>query len=523
MRIKPSMFNIAIVGGGQCCKDILDIAALNFKEKGVNARFTAVADPDAESPGMKLAERLGLKTLKDSHDLYLPEYDIDLIIVSQPKQKIFKDILETRPSHIRVMNYHVFDLFWKAIRSEEQKLKAQNEEMKTIFNGIQDFILVITPELVVIEANGAFLDKMGYKYEQIIGMKCYDIYQKSYDQCMAHDSCCPLLDVIRNKRKSRMVQTRTMPGGGSRYYEVDVYPLWEKNGKISKFIHISRNVTDRKRQELEITRKLEKMVEERTRQLKETHEKLLHQDKMASLGKLSASVVHEINNPIAGILNLVMLVQRICSEGPVLEREVEQFRQYLNLMETETRRIGKIVSNLLAFSRQSGVEFKPLDINQLIDITLFMNSNLLKLNGVKVEKSTDPDLPEFTGSQDQLEQVLMNFVSNAAESMESTRESVLSIKTHYNPEKSKIIISFSDTGVGIPKENISKLFEPFFTTKKRGKGIGLGLSVAYGIIKDHGGCINVKSEVGQGAIFTIELPIKRQLIQKKSENQITKS
>ncbi|MDM8544073.1 ATP-binding protein [Desulfococcaceae bacterium HSG9] len=508
MRTKPSMFNIAIVGGGQLCKEILNKATLNFKDTSVNARFTAVADPDPETPGMKLAGRLGLKALKDYRDLYLPDNAIDLIIVSQPKQKIFKNILKTRPSHIRIMNYHIFNLFWNAIRTEERKLKAQNDEMKTIFNGIQDFILILTPEMDVVEANGSFLDKMGYKSQQIIGMKCYDIYQKSYAQCMANDSCCPLLNVIRNKHKSRMVQTQVMPDGGSRYYEVDVYPIWEKNGKISKFIHISRDVTDRKRQELENTRKLEKMVEKRTRLLKETHEKLLHQDKMASLGKLSASVVHEINNPIAGILNLIMLVQRICSEGPVRERETEQFGQYLNLMETETRRIGKIVSNLLSFSRQSGVKFKPIDINQLIDITLFMNSNLLKLNGIKVEKSTDPHMQEFTGSRDQLQQVFMNFISNAAESMQSTGESVLSIKTHYNQAKNKVIVSFSDTGVGIPRENISKLFEPFFTTKKQGKGIGLGLSVAYGIIKDHGGCINVKSEVGHGATFIIELPIK---------------
>ena len=509
MRTKPSMFNIAIVGGGQLCKEILNKATLNFEETGVNARFTAVADPDPETHGMKLAGRLGLKALKDYRDLYLPDNAIDLIIVSQPKQKIFKDILNTRPPHIRIMNYPVFNLFWKAIRSEEQKLKTQNDEMKTILNGIQDFILVITPKMKVIEANGAFLDKMGYTYQQIIGMKCYDVYQKTFDHCMDPDSCCPLLNVIRNKRKSSMVQTRSIDGKGLRYYEVDVYPIWEKNGKISKFVHISRDVTDRKRQEFEITRKLEKMVEDRTRQLKETHEKLLHQDKMASLGKLSASVVHEVNNPIAGILNLIMLVQRICKEGPVEEREIEQFRRYLNLMETETRRIGKIVSNLLVFSRQSKVELKPLDINRLIDTTLFMNLNLLKLNGIKVEKSLDPNLPEFTGSEDQLQQVLMNFVSNATESMELTDESVLSIETCYNYEKRKVFISFCDTGTGIPKENISKLFEPFFTTKKQGKGIGLGLSVAYGIIKDHGGCINVKSEIGQGTTFTIELPIKQ--------------
>ncbi|MBW1725752.1 MAG: hypothetical protein JRJ33_10450 [Deltaproteobacteria bacterium] len=123
-------------------------------------------------------------------------------------------------------------------------------------------------------------------------------------------------------------------------------------------------------EEEEITRRLEHMVEERTRQLKETHDKLLHQDKMSSLGKLSASVVHEINNPIAGILNLTMLIKRIVEEGSVdQEKDLEKFLYYLGLMETETRRISRIVTNLLTFSRESNLEFKNVDINRLIEKT----------------------------------------------------------------------------------------------------------------------------------------------------------
>ena len=132
----------------------------------------------------------------------------------------------------------------------------------------------------------------------------------------------------------------------------------DKDGKISKFIHISRDITQHKKEEDELTHRLEQMVEDRTRQLKETHEKLLHQDKMSSLGKLSASVVHEINNPIAGILNLILLMKRIASEDSVTEKEIEQFKRYLDLMENETRRTSRIVSNLLAFARQSKMEPK---------------------------------------------------------------------------------------------------------------------------------------------------------------------
>jgi signal transduction histidine kinase len=250
------------------------------------------------------------------------------------------------------------------------------------------------------------------------------------------------------------------------------------------------------------------MVEDRTRQVKETHEKLLHQDKMSSLGKLSASVVHEINNPIAGILNLIMLMQRIVSEDNLGRNEIEQFQHYLSLMETETRRTSRIVSNLLAFSRQSKMEPKRLSLNRLIEQTVFLNSNLLKMDGVKVETRLDPDLPDLLGSEDQLQQVFMNLVSNASEAMGGGQGGVLTIETRHLLGEDRLQINFTDTGRGIPEENYPKLFEPFFTTKKKGKGVGLGLSVAYGIIQEHGGSIYVKSKMGEGTIFQVKLPLK---------------
>ena len=248
-------------------------------------------------------------------------------------------------------------------------------------------------------------------------------------------------------------------------------------------------------------------MEDRTQQLKKSHSILLHQDKMASLGKLSASVVHEINNPIAGILNLTMLIKRIVEEGDIDEKQNNQFIEYLNLMETETRRISRIVSNLLVFSRESKIKLKHLDLNRLIDKVLSLNSNLLKINGVKVDKKFHPNIPDIMGSEDQLQQVLMNFLSNAIEAMEEDAGGVLTIATESSLKDGKIVIRFQDSGIGIPEENLPRLFEPFFTTKKKGKGVGLGLSLVYGIIEEHNGSIKVESEVGKGTTFAIELPI----------------
>jgi len=219
-------------------------------------------------------------------------------------------------------------------------------------------------------------------------------------------------------------------------------------------------------------------------------------------------VVHEINNPIAGILNLIVLMKRIVAEETVGQKAIEEFTRYLDLMETETRRTSRIVSNLLAFARQSKMEPKRLNLNRLIEQTLFLNSNHFKIARVKVETKLDPNLPELLGSEDQLQQVFMNLLSNAAEAMEATGGGTLGIETRHLLNEDKLQINFKDSGAGIPEENIPRVFEPFFTTKKKGKGVGLGLSVAYGIIQEHGGSIYVRSAPGQGTTFEVKLPLK---------------
>jgi PAS domain S-box-containing protein len=509
---EPAITNIALVGGGDFCREILEKTTAVYEQDELYAPILAVSNPDPKSPGMLLADQYGLLAFTDYHKLYDRRYNINLIIILTPDQDIFDDILNTRPQRIRILSYDVFNIFWKAIGREERKLRERTEEMETILNGIQDFILVITPEMEIVECNESFLTKMHYAREDVIGKKCYEVYHKIGHPCNGGETDCPLRDVVRDKRQIRRIQTRLMPDGEKRYYEVNIYPIWEKDGKINKFIHISRDITQHRKEEEEITRRLEQMVEDRTRQLKETHEKLLHQDKMSSLGKLSASVVHEINNPIAGILNLIMLIKRIVGEDTVGENEIEQFKKYLDLMETETRRTSRIVSNLLAFARQSKLEPKRVNLNRLIEQTLFINSNQLKIHGVKVQTRLDPDLPDLMGSEDQLQQVFMNLVSNAAEAMETEGGGVLTIETRHILSEDILQVDFKDTGPGIPEKNISKLFEPFFTTKKKGKGVGLGLSVAYGIIQEHGGSIHVRSETGQGAAFHVKLPLRSALI-----------
>ncbi len=491
--------NIALVGGEGFCKEVLEKIVEEYK-RDMNAQIVAVAHPDPQSPGRILAEKLGLKTFDDYHELYDSLHAIDLITILTPNQSILDDVLATKPSRIRLLSYQTFSLFWGAMMDRAK-------EIETVLNGIEDNILVIAPDMTIMDVNEPFLKQMNYSREEVIGKKCHEVFQKINRIC-SNNIYCPLKEAIKTQSASQRILTRLDHEGKTRYIEVTIFPIWEKPGKILKFIEISRDVTQRKKEEEEITTRLEKMVEERTRELKETYAKLLHQDKMVSLGKLSASVVHEINNPNAGILNLILLMKRIISDDGFNQKNISKISQYLNLMETETRRISRIVSNLLTFSRQSKVDLEYLNANQLIEKTLLLNLNLLKINNVRVEKKLATDLPEIYGSEDQLLQVFMNIISNAVEAVAPKGSGRLTIETRKKPENDSIVVLFSDTGIGITDANIPNLFEPFFTTKKKSKGVGLGLSVVYGIIEDYHGSIHVSSKVGEGTTFTIEFPLK---------------
>ena len=382
-------------------------------------------------------------------------------------------------------------------------MNLPENEIEMILNGIKDFILIISPDREIIEVNDSFLRHMEYKREDVIGRKCYEVFKEVTRKSSNCHKICPMEEVVKNKCHCQVELTRLGKDNKPRYTELTIFPIWEKKGKIKKFIEISRDITKRKEDEKQIQHRLVKMVEERTRQLKDTHERLLHQDKMASLGRLSSSVVHEINNPVAGILNLVLLSKRILKEDGLSETDLKTFLQYLDLMETETRRISRIVANLLVFARNSKIEVGQCDVNELIGQTLLLNANLIKINNIRVIEKLEKNLPPVTGSEDQIKQVFMNLISNAVESLSAIKQGELTIETFSRKKDKTVIVKFIDNGPGIPEGMISKVFEPFFTTKKKGKGVGLGLSVVYGIIKEHGGSIYVDSDPGKGAAFTI--------------------
>jgi len=261
----------------------------------------------------------------------------------------------------------------------------------------------------------------------------------------------------------------------------------------------------------QFTLKLESKVEERTQQLKAAQKKLVQSDRLASLGQLSASVAHEINNPISGVLNLGMLMQRMLKEDGVPRERLPEFRKYLAQMVTETGRVGRIVSDLLAFSRRGKPQRAPADLNKIVRMTLSLVQHKLKLSNVGVETTLREDLPPVACDPSQIQQVVLNLVLNASEATQckgvDKHPGNVIIETSY--EDGMALLTVADNGEGIPPENLARIFDPFFTTKSEGKGVGLGLAVSYGIIQAHGGDIEVKTKPGEGATFIVSLPLEQ--------------
>jgi len=255
----------------------------------------------------------------------------------------------------------------------------------------------------------------------------------------------------------------------------------------------------------QFTQNLETKVEERTQQLKAAQKKLLQSDRLASLGQLSASVAHEINNPVSGVLNLSMLLQRMLKDDGIPQARIPEFRRYLGQVTSETARVGRIVSDLLSFSRRGKPQRAPADLNRILRTTLSLIEHKMKLSNVTVETTLCEDLPAAPCDTSQIQQVVLNLLLNAAEATHSRPERRVTISTAKGD--GVVLLHVSDNGEGILPENLTKIFDPFFTTKPEGKGVGLGLAVSYGIVDSHGGDLEVKSTVGEGTTFTVSLPL----------------
>jgi two-component system NtrC family sensor kinase len=250
-----------------------------------------------------------------------------------------------------------------------------------------------------------------------------------------------------------------------------------------------------------------KMTEElkaSTKKLRETQSSLILSEKMASLGKLSAMVAHEINNPLSGILSYARLSSKYLGRGKIDSEVLKAVNENLRVISNEAKRCGDIVRNLLLFVKRTSGDFKAEHLNRIVDTSVGVIRHGAEMNELRIIKELDEGDDYIQCDAGVIQQVLIALIVNSIEA--STQGGKIVVRTNYNMDKDRVQIMVIDNGKGIPKDVLSHIFEPFFSTKESEKSTGLGLSVVYGIIKQHGGTIDIESKENQGTKFTITLP-----------------
>jgi two-component system, NtrC family, sensor kinase len=255
------------------------------------------------------------------------------------------------------------------------------------------------------------------------------------------------------------------------------------------------------------SQQLEYKVQKKSEELKEAHNELVHIERMASLGKLSSSVAHEINNPLTGVLTYTKLIQKILNKQLKESQNKESIIKYLGIVEDETKRCGEIVKGLLDFSRKDQQNFEPKELNLILRETYELMTHSMKMVNVNFVKNLNAKTDIIYCSPNQIKQACVAILQNAKEAIFENGEILLETN---NPDNDSIKLEIIDNGAGIAEEDIPHIFEPFFSAKENKSGTGLGLAIVHGIVQNHHGKIDVKSTQGSGTTIAITLPLFKQ-------------
>ncbi|MCK4672710.1 PAS domain S-box protein [candidate division WOR-3 bacterium] len=358
-------------------------------------------------------------------------------------------------------------------------LSVMRPLLEGLLKNMEGGIFTIDLDKRIISFNKAAEWITGYCLEEVLGKPCSEIFKG--DIC---DSRCPFEKIIK-KGVPVNISEVVIEGkdGGQIVTSRTAFPLRDVHGNARGITTIFRDKTE----------------------LKNLKQQLLQSEKLAIMGQLAAGVAHEINNPINGIINYIHLLLKKLEENNV---DPETWKKNLKLVERETIRIGRLVKNLLNFSRKTEPDLRPILLKQLIEESLLILKDQFLIKNINIKKKYNNNIPEILGDFNQLQQVVLNLILNAIQAVDKQGMIKIILSTEGTKGSECFVnLGISDNGVGIPNEDLDKLFDPFYTTKTGDKGgIGLGLSIAKQIIRAHHGRISIRSQVGEGTNVSIRLP-----------------
>jgi len=421
-------------------------------------------------------------------------------------------------------------------KEAEKELAGERHFSQALIDTMQAIIMVLNPDGTIQSYNPYMENLSGYKLEEVQGKDWFEtflpenerqkvrkVFHRAIDDIQTQGYVNPIVTRQGNEVQIEWYDKTIKSNDGStiglvsigldvterirakeilqRAYDELEYRVQERTLQLSETAeHLEQEIVERKKIEKNLQNahdELEARVKERTIELQKTHAQLLHAEKMSTIGNLSASIAHEFNNPLQGIMSIIKGVKRRAHLS-------QDDSELIDLAINECNRMRDLIKSLQDFNRPTAGRKALMNVHSAIESIILLSKKEYKIKGITVEKNYTDNLPEIVAVADQIKQVLLNLLNNAADAC--AQGGNITIETDLL--KDNVVVRIHDTGCGITPENKKHIFEPFFTTKATMKGTGLGLPISYGIIKDHGGKITVDSKPGKGTTFSVILPIK---------------
>ena len=445
-------------------------ARLSRGEVWLSHRFHDFVRPWVSQPVADALQRLYGSRSYICVPLWTKDERVGSILAATKEEEISQQDQEAllavaRQAAVAVENARLYEQARQEIAERvraEEALRESKERLRTVVTGAPIFLFALDREGVIQFAEGKGLDALGFKPDEVVGRSASDIYP----------DVPQVVEAIHRALAGEEVTSTAEVAGV--WIEARLSPLRDENGQLVGVIGVSTDVTERKWMEAQVVQSA----------------------KMASLGVMAGGIAHEVRNP----LGIASAAAQLLLDQP----EDEQLRaEAARRIHAAIQRASQIIEGLLRFARPPREGVTPVDINQALEETVALVANQIKVGRVRLQKHLAEGLPPLQGNKNLLQQAFLNLILNACNAMPDGGR--LTITTRVN-SGNQVEIQFADTGCGIPKESLSAIFDPFFTTMPVGKGVGLGLSISYSIIKQHRGKIDVESKVGVGSTFTVRLP-----------------
>ncbi len=432
---------------------------------------------------------------------YVRECPPDIVIQTKDQPQLFRLLGEIMPPQTRILDSLILRIV-KGLKEITGQLIAARTRLQTVelmkevlTSGPEVSLMVVDEDLKIVEISNSVLERGRMVLEDCIGRPCHWVLRKGAKPCDCAGARCIAREVLLTGKAVHTVKEATTKNDSRYYFTVSAYPMKTQDQDKMNVLVVWKD----------IHREMRRVLDQQAQDIQQSFSHILERDKMAALGQLAAAAVHEINNPIQGILTFAKLMRQAFDKDSLAPEEIAQFRAYLDLIAGESARCGQILRNLLAFARLDNMEKTAFDLTRVVDEIFMLIHNRASLQGIKLERHIEKDVLPVFGDRGRIKQALLNLVINAMDAM--PRGGVITIRASMGGDKDYVRILVQDTGVGIPKSLQGTIWEPFVTTKAVGKGVGLGLSVVYGIVTQHGGTVDMQSEENQGTVFGVNLPV----------------